>query len=120
MLKRQLRFPASNRLNHPSVYSTELFTARFTSNNRSSSRFGFVAGKTLDKRATVRNRVRRIFRSCLEERLSCIVPGYDMLFFLKRGIIGKEKEDICKEVEKFLTEKRLFLSKQNKAEEIKK
>src|SRR5579872_1892261 len=110
MLKRQFRLPARSRLKRPFTFSTDLFTVKYATCTLPYSRFGFIVTKAVDKRAVVRNRMRRVLRSCIEERLSLIVPGYDMLFFLKPGIIGKEREELCGEIEKFLAEKHLISS----------
>ena len=58
--------------------------------------------KTVDKRSVIRNRIRRVFRSCIEELLGEIVPGYDMLFFLEKGIIDNTREEMLKEISRTL------------------
>lgn len=109
MLNKQYRLPASTRLNNATLYSTALFSLKVAANNLPESRFGFVIGKAVDKRAVVRNRIRRLFRSCIEDMREEIVSGHDMLFFLKRGIIEKEKEVLSAELANFLKEKTLLV-----------
>lgn len=72
------------------------------------SRFGFTVKKSVDKRAVVRNRARRVLRSCIEELLENIASGYDMLFMLEKGIIGKDREEIFELTKKIFNEKELF------------
>ncbi len=108
MLQRQHRLPAHTRLNRPSFFKSPQFSVKVVRNNLDVSRFGFVVKKTTDKRATVRNRIKRLFRSCIEEKLLEIQGGFDMLFLLEKGIIEKHQDEVCREVHKFLTEQKLL------------
>lgn len=81
---------------------------RIAKNDMENNRFGFVVKKTVDKRAVVRNRVKRVFRSCVEEMLSSIRSAHDMLFVLEKGIIGKEREEVFSQLQKLLIEKKLL------------
>ena len=77
-------------------------------NDLSQNRFAFLVRKTVDKRAVARNRIRRVFRSCIEELLVEINLGYDMLFFLEKGIMEKSQKELCAELKVFLREKGLL------------
>lgn len=66
-------------------YTTPLFILKIRENNTSWSRFGFVVSKRVAKSAVVRNRTKRLFRSLIEQNLSHLLSGYDMLFII-RGI----------------------------------
>ena len=108
MLSREYRLPATTRLSRARFARTDLFSLKYASNTLSVSRYAFVVKKSVDKRAVARNRIRRLFRSCIEELHEKIVPGYDMLFFLEKGIIDKQQADLCKELEIFLQQKQLI------------
>ena len=108
MLSREYRLPATTKLFHANYTKTELFGLKYASNGLTVSRFAFVVRKSVDKRAVVRNRVRRLFRSCIEELYKDIDPGYDMLFFLEKGIIDRQRADLCKDLLIFLQQKRLI------------
>jgi len=108
MLTREYRLPATTKLIHARFSKSSLFGVKYISNNLQVSRFAFVVRKSVDKRAVVRNRIRRVFRSCVEELRESIVPGYDMLFFLEKGIIDKQQKDICQELKTFLEQKHLI------------
>jgi ribonuclease P protein component len=108
MLAREYRLPATTKLTHAHFARTPLFSVKYASNTLSVSRFAFVVRKATDKRAVVRNRIRRLLRSCIEELLPQIAPGYDMLFFLEKGIIDKQQKDLCHELQEFLEQKHLL------------
>ena len=108
MLAREYRLPATTKLIHATFARSPLFGLKYVKNSLGVSRFAFVVRKSVDKRAVVRNRIRRVFRSCIEELQKQIVPGYDMLFFLEKGIIDITRADLLKEIKKNLDEKRLL------------
>ncbi len=97
MLARQFRLPATVSFQHAKVFHSAFFTLRSTSNALSNSRFGFIAGKKIDKRSVVRNKVKRKIRSCIEEKWLSL-KGYDILFAIKKGAIEASRDEVCKEV----------------------
>lgn len=108
MLPSQYRLPGTVSFKNAPVHATRYFVVKYVPNGLDYSRFGFIIGKAVAKEATSRNRARRILRSCVEERLEQILKGYDMLFLLKKGIIGAEREILLKETDKFLIIKKLL------------
>lgn len=108
MLSREYRLPATVKLTKAHFFKTPLFSIKFTSNSLPESRFGFLVRKTVERRAVARNRIRRLFRSCVEEMLTEIKPGYDMLFFLEKGIIDKRQQELVQELKAFLQQKHLI------------
>jgi len=111
MLAREYRLPAHIKLSHTRFFKTSLFSFKYTKNELTVSRFAFIVRKSVDKRAVVRNRIRRVFRSCIEESLIQVSQGYDMLFFLEKGIIDVTRDELLKEVSKALNEKGLLALK---------
>lgn len=110
MLSRQYRLPANTRLKNTFFYRSKLFTVKFTKNDLPHCRFGFIVKKTKVRQAVTRNRIRRVFRSCIEDILKQLKEGYDMLFFLEGSIIDKDRETLCREINIFFNEKRLIES----------
>ncbi|HSX08828.1 MAG TPA: ribonuclease P protein component [Candidatus Saccharimonadales bacterium] len=108
MLSREYRLPADIKLSHTRYLRTPLFGLKYAKNDIGISRFAFVVRKTVDKRAVARNRIRRVFRSCIEELRDVISPGYDMLFFLEKGIIDKQQGDLCQEIKEAFTKQHLI------------
>ena len=108
MLKKQYRLPAHTRLLSPlSIHST-LFSLKVERTDLPYNRFAFVVRKSIDKRASQRNRMKRRFRSSVEEMIQEIRPGHDMLFFLEKGIIEKHRQELCSEIRSALQEKKLL------------
>jgi ribonuclease P protein component len=54
------------------------------------SRFGFVVSKKIDKRAVVRNRLRRQLAGAVLALVSEIKPGWGIIFLVKKSLIGQE------------------------------
>lgn len=108
MLPRKYRLPARIRPEHPTIIHSPYFLAKISRNDLPYSRFGFVVTKSLDKRSTVRNRVKRVFRSCIEELREQICEGYDILFLLRKNIIDKSRESVYHEIQVLLTKKQIL------------
>lgn len=72
------------------------------------NRFGFVISKKVDKRAVVRNRSKRLLRSCIEEVVGRLVGKYDMLFIINKNLTEKSRDDIMIEVVSVLKSARLL------------
>lgn len=70
------------------AYSQFLF-AKYLPTDLDTSRFAFSIGLKYSKKATERNRAKRILRSAVGKFISQIKPGYDLVFYLKDV---KEKE----------------------------
>ena len=109
MLPHIYRLPAAQRLHHPLFRKTSLFSVKIAKNELDVSRYAFLVRKSIDKRAVVRNKIRRVFRSCVEDHLQDIKPGYDMLFFLEKGIMDKPKTEVCHILQQFLKDQQLLV-----------
>jgi ribonuclease P protein component len=105
MLSKEYRLPSNSQLKNSSFFKTPLFAVKIAKNGITESRFAFLVRKKVDKRAVKRNKIRRVFRSCIEQMHAEIKPGYDMLFFLEKSIIEQERDTLFKELQKFLSEK---------------
>lgn len=88
MLKKENRLPKTF-FKGERLLKSPFFDLKIGRNGGSLSRFAFVVSKKIDKRATARNRIRRKFRSCIEENLENIGGGYDFLFILRKNILEK-------------------------------
>jgi ribonuclease P protein component len=62
------------------------------------NRFAIVVSKKVDKRAVVRNRIRRLISSSIEELYNDLKQGKDTMFIVKREAINKSRRDFFKEI----------------------
>lgn len=84
-------------------FSTPLFGVSFIKEEKSQpARFAFLVSKKIDKRATRRNRVKRLLAAAIREFLPQIKGGIKMVFIAKEEILDKDFFEIKREVEKFL------------------
>ena len=91
-----VKIPKKNQINTP------YFSLRYNFENNRACRFGFIITKRVDKRAVVRNKIKRRFRSCLEENIKNIKEGYDLLFFIKKESLGLDRDKLCDQILKTL------------------
>ncbi|QQG40734.1 MAG: ribonuclease P protein component [Candidatus Levyibacteriota bacterium] len=108
MLKRKYRLSARSRLQNPSVVHTPFFTMRYIKNNLLYSRFGFIVSKKVDKRAVVRNTVKRKVRLFVENMREKIVSGYDLLFSLKKSAINEDFTSLSNYMENIFRKEKLL------------
>jgi len=70
--------------------------------------FAFVVSKKIDKRATKRNRVKRLLSDAVRNFLPQIQPGIKGVFLAKKEILGKSFAEVKEEVEKVFKKENLF------------
>lgn len=108
MLQRQYRLVRWENKHEAKVIQTPFFTLRVAPNTFLYSRFGFVVSKKVDKRAVVRNSVKRKIRSCIEELQQEIKPGIDMLFFLKKTAVDEERSEILSRIKTLFSQEKFI------------
>lgn len=72
----------------------------FSRNDTQNSRFTFLISLKISKKATKRNRAKRLLSESVRLLLPKIKPGYDLVFLAKKNIIDKFKTEIGIEVER--------------------
>ncbi|MBU1119294.1 ribonuclease P protein component [Patescibacteria group bacterium] len=80
-------------------------------NQQSASRFTFLVGTKISKKAVERNRVKRQLREITRGLLPNIVNGFDVLVFVRQDIIGKKYEDLAQTLTILLKQAGLFSTK---------
>ncbi len=108
MLPKQYRLVRWENKQQASVFQTPFFTLRVAPNAFLYSRFGFVASKKIDKRAVVRNEVKRKVRSCIEAMQKDIRPGFDMFFFLKKAAVETQRSEIDKRIQALFAQEKFL------------
>ncbi|HPV70704.1 MAG TPA: ribonuclease P protein component [Candidatus Magasanikbacteria bacterium] len=69
-------------------FNSKEMRVKAAANNLPYSRFGFVISTAVDKRSVVRNRIKRQTREVVRLlfKKDLIVPGFDVIFILGRGL----------------------------------
>ncbi len=93
MFKRENRLLTGTKFNNANFFSTPRFILKVKTNGLNLNRFGIVVSKKNDKRAVVRNKIKRIFRTALFELSEKMITGHDILFIVKSGVLSKAKEE---------------------------
>lgn len=70
--------------------------------------FGFIVSKRIDKRAVVRNKIRRRLGQALLPFLSKTKPGIKIVFLAKKALVDKDFSEIQKETERMLKKTKLL------------
>ncbi len=109
MFKKKYRLNPRIRLENTSRIQTVFFTLTLAKNQCTHNRYGFIASKRIDKRAVVRNRVKRRVRAAVEQMVSNVKNGYDMLFVLKVAAVGARTDFLYKEIERIFKKEKLLL-----------
>ncbi len=62
----------------------------YTKNNVTTSRFAFIVSTKIDKRATARNRIRRLLRESVRLLLPNLPSGFDVVLIVKNKNVGED------------------------------
>lgn len=71
--------------------------------NLPTSRFAFVVSTKIDKRATARNRMKRLLREAIYHRLEKIPSGWDMAIFVRKNMSTLSQTEVESAVVTLLT-----------------
>lgn len=58
-------------------------------NNLNQTRFGFIVGRKISKKATLRNKIKRRLRRIVQMKLSEIKTGWDIVLIARPGLENK-------------------------------
>jgi len=81
---------------------------KWLENNLANSRFAFVVSTQIDKRAVVRNKIKRRLREIIHQNLKNIESGFDLMFLTRLAIKNLEYKDLVKLVEQLLVRAQLI------------
>lgn len=72
------------------------------------SRFGFIVSNKIHKKATKRNRVKRLLREAVQMMLPEMEPGFDIVFLARKKILEQDWQAIKAAVEVAFREARIL------------
>lgn len=85
-----------------SIFLKEL-GLKWLENGLNNSRFAFIVSTQIDKRATIRNRIKRRLRQIIHLRLKEIKPGFDLMFLTRPTIKNLKYQELKEKTEDLLT-----------------
>lgn len=97
MLKKIYRLSGTY-LKNPKNIKTSYFNIKTVKNDLNINRFAFIVSKKIDKRAVVRNRIKRKVRAGIEELFSSIEKGNDFVFYPKKKAIDINQSQLLNEL----------------------
>ena len=98
MFKKGLRLPKSIRFTKENQISSNFFSIKIAGNKTESKRFGIVVSKRIDKRAVIRNKIKRQIRRCIEENEKNVSAGKDILIIVRPNIKDRQIKEICESI----------------------
>lgn len=72
------------------------------------TQFGFIVSNKISKKATVRNRLKRLLRAATYKLLPQIKPGFNVVILGKSLLVGKELPEILQETGKLFLKAKLL------------
>ena len=74
--------------------ATPQFQLIFSKNSLGVPRFAFIVGNNIDKRATARNRMKRLLRESVHHLLPHVASGWDGVFLVKAKLGDKKQTEV--------------------------
>lgn len=84
------------------LFQSPFFGLIFISKKRAPSRFGIVVSNKISKRATARNRAKRLLRQAIRKNMIEVLPGFDVVFLAKKKILEALPQEIEKQTRELL------------------
>jgi ribonuclease P protein component len=93
MFKRENRLIPQANFRNSRFYVIPQLVLKEKENGLSLNRFGIVVSKRIDKRAVIRNKIKRSLRIILINLNKKMNSGHDILLIVKKNIVNKTKEE---------------------------
>jgi len=108
MLKKQNRLTVVTKRKEDKFFSSPLFNIRISDNNEKQVKFAFIVSKAVDKRAVVRNKIKRKLRIAAQIVLGSIVEGKSIKVIVKSNILNNSEEDFLKNLEELFKKAKII------------
>jgi len=80
--------------NRGRFYADAFLAIKTAKNNLDNSRFGFLVGLKVSKKAVERNKIKRRLRASVRQIINDVKPGFDVVVMVKPEIIDKDYNEI--------------------------
>ena len=77
-------------------------------NNLKQTRFGFIVGVKISKKASLRNKIKRRLRGLVRIKLEKIKKGFDVILIAKEGLENKDFWDIEEVISKLFSKAKII------------
>lgn len=94
-------------LKSPYKFYSNSFVLRFTKTKKENNCFAIVVSTKISKKAVQRNKIRRRVYEIIRLNLEQIKKSYNLVFFVKKGVLELEYQEIEKEILYLLNKARL-------------
>lgn len=99
MLKKKYRLSGFNKIEGLRKIELPFLILKYKKAGDDFSKFAFIVSKKIDKRAVVRNSIKRKLQTVVAKKVEKIEKGYIFLFIAKREIINIKNDEISNGVE---------------------
>jgi len=88
--------------------SDDFLVFRTVKNFSEKSRFGFVVGKNVSKKANIRNKIKRRMRELVRKKMKEIKSGIDGVFIARPGLETKSFKDLEGSIDRIFIKLKIF------------
>jgi len=90
-------------------YGNSFLSVKISKNDLKISRFAFVVGLKISKKAVVRNKIKRLLSAVIKFHLAEIKTGFDIVFLPNPDIVEKDYKDIEKVINNLFKQANLWI-----------
>ena len=95
-------------LNNGSYFGVKEFYIKFSKNDLDYSKISVVVPIKIDKRAVVRNRIKRQMSEILRLMYKNIKPGFNIIFFCKNPVLDLKQKEMKDQIDFILNKSELI------------
>ncbi len=89
-------------------FKEDFLVLKMIKNNLNQTRFGFIVGGKISKKATLRNRIKRRLRELIRIRLKRIKKGFDLILIAQTGLESKDFWEIEEIINKLFSKAKII------------
>lgn len=89
-------------------FKEDFLVLKMIRNNLKQTRFGFIVGVKVSKKASLRNKIKRRLKGLVRIKLEKIKKGFDVILIAKEGLENKDFWDIEKVISKLFSKAKII------------
>jgi len=95
-------------LKHGKGFKEDFLVLKMIRNNLKQTRFGFIVGVKVSKKASLRNKIKRRLKGLVRIKLEKIKKGFDVILIAKEGLENKDFWDIEEVISKLFSKAKII------------